>query len=117
VNVKATKRNATLTVVPGSELWDVRIVTVDGGSEGAVTLLLAENGTELKVIARLAAPERSLGLLRQVTRALATKNIGVAYSVSKSKQVAKWGRSLRVSWLLVRNLKHPNRWETFVLSR
>ena len=115
--MKATKRNALRKDALSSGLWDVRIVTVDGGSEGAVTLLLAENGTELKVIARLAAPERSLGLLRQVTRALATKNIGVVYSVSKSKQAAKWVRSLRVSWLLVRNLKHPNRWETFVLLR
>jgi len=100
-----------------SELWDVRIVTVDGGSKDAVTLLLAANGTELKVITRLASPERNLVLLLQVTRALATKNIGAACFVSKSKQAAKWLRSLRVSWLLVRNLKHRNRWETFVLSQ
>jgi len=115
--VKATRRNATRMAAPSSALWDVRIVTVDAESKDAVTLLLAENGTELKVIAKLVKPERNWVLLLQVTRALATKNIGVACSVSKLKQVARWGRSLRVSWLLVHNLRHPNRWETFALSR
>ena len=109
---------ACLDLKDGSQRWkEGRYGHGQGLLVGDLFLLLAENGTELKVIARLAAPERSLGLLRQVTRALATKNIGVVYSVSKSKQAAKWVRSLRVSWLLVRNLKHPNRWETFVLLR
>jgi UDP-N-acetyl-D-mannosaminuronic acid transferase (WecB/TagA/CpsF family) len=117
VNVKATKTNATRTDAPSSELWDVKLVTVNAESKDAVTLLLAENATDLKVIAKLAAPERNWVLLLQVTRALATKNIGVAYSVSKSKRALRWVRSLHVSWLLVRNLKHPKRWETFALSR
>ena len=115
--MKATKTNATRKDALSSELWDVRIVTVNGGSEDAVTLLLAANATELKVIARLAAPERNLVLLLQVMRALATKNIGVACSVSKSKRAVRWVRSLRVSMRLVRNLKHRSRWETYVLSR
>lgn len=115
--MKATKTNATSKAAQSLALWDVKLVTVDDGSKGAVTLLLVESGTDLKVIAKLAAPERNLVLLLQVTRALATKNTGVACSVSKSKRAARWVRSLRVSWLLVRNLKHPSRWETFVLSR
>ena len=117
MNVKATKKNATPMAVPGSELWAVRIVTVKGGPEGAVTLLLAEKGTELKAIAKLDAPGKNLVSLLQVMRGLATKNIGVGCSVSKSKRVARWVQSLRVSWLLVRSLKPQDRSEMFVLSR
>ena len=115
--MKAIKTNATLKAAQSLALWDVKLVTVDAGSKGAVTLLLVENGTDLKVIAKLAAPERNWVLLLQVMRALGTRNTGVACSVSKSKRAARLVRSLHVSYLLVRNLKHPSRWETFVLSQ
>lgn len=115
--MRVIETNATRRAAPSTELWGVRLVTVTAGSKDAVTLLLAENETELKVIAKLAAPEKNWVLLLQVMLALGTKNIGVGYSVSRSKRALRWVRSLRVSWRLVRNLKHPSRWETFALSR
>lgn len=115
--MKATETNATWTDAPSSGHWAVKLATVNAGSKDAVTLLLVDEGTDLKVIAKLDAHEKSWVLLLQVMRALATKNIGAGYSVSKSKRVARWVRSIRVSRLLVSNLKHPSRWETFVLSQ
>lgn len=116
-SVKATKTNATLTDAPNTELWDVRIVTVNAESKAVATLLLAENGTELKVIAKLDAQGRSWVLLPQVMLALATKNIGVEFSGLKSKRVARLVRLLHVSLRLVHSHRHRKRWEMFVLSR
>lgn len=115
--MKAIKTNATWTDAPSSGHWAVKLATVNAGSKDAVTLLLVDDGTDLKVIAKLDAHEKSWVLLLQVTLALATKNIGVECSGSKSKQASRWVRSLPVSWRLVRNRKHQSRWETFVLSR
>lgn len=115
--MKATKSNARSTDAPDLELWDVKAVTVNDGSRDVAILLLVEDGTALRVIAKLDVQGRSWVLLRQVTRALAMRNIGVECSVSKSKQVFRLVRLVRVSLRLVRSLKHPKRWEMFVLSR
>lgn len=116
-SVKATKTNATLTDAPNTELWDVRIVTVNAESKAVATLLLAEKETELKVIAKLDAQGRSWVLLPQVMLALATKNIGVECSGLKSKRAARLVRLLHVSLRLVHSHRHRKRWEMFVLSR
>jgi len=115
--VRETETNARLMVAPSLELWDVKLVTVSDGSKAVGTLLLAENDHELKVIAKLDVLGKSWDSVRQVMRALAMKNIGVATFVSKSKRAHRWVRSLLVSTRLVYNLKHQSRWVTYDLSR
>jgi hypothetical protein len=115
--VKDAKTSARSLDALSSELWDVKAVTVNDGSRDVATLLLVEEGTALRVIAKLDVQGRNWVLLRQVMQALAMRNIGAGCFVSKSKRVARWVRLLHVSMLLVRSLKHPKRWEMSVLSR
>ena len=51
--MKDAKTSARSLDALSSELWDVKAVTVNDGSRDVATLLLVEEGTALRVIAKL----------------------------------------------------------------
>ena len=61
--MKDAKTSARSLDALSSELWDVKAVTVNDGSRDVATLLLVEEGTALRVIAKLDVQGRNWVLL------------------------------------------------------